>query len=188
MTKTIQTIALGALTTLATVAGGAAQAGYVYQGYHLMDGSDFVGHEAVATQMIGGLSELGIPVIDGGKEKLEVCEERNEEGFGTLGFYVPSMNVMAICTQSTGYGDMAMETLTHETVHVIQDARDGIENDTLVEGDAPYLMNLATGLGPQTYGFITEAYDEADWAVEVEAFYFETQPEAVAEELTRWAF
>ena len=184
----IKTLTLAGLTALATVAGSAAQAGYMYEGYHLMDGSDFTGNEAIATQLIEGLTEMGIPVLDGGKEKLEICEERTEEGYGTLGFYVPSHNVMAICTQNTGYGDQALETLTHETVHAIQDARDGLDNDTLGEGTTPYLMNLASGLGQRTYKFITEAYDQDDWAVEVEAWYFESQPEVVAEELTRWAF
>ena len=108
-----KTFTLTALTALTTVTAPAAQAGYMVDGYHLMDGSDFIGHEAVATQLVDGLAELGIPVLDGGKEKLEICEERNEKGYGTLGFYVPSHNVMAICTQNTGYGDLALETLTH---------------------------------------------------------------------------
>ena len=184
----IKTLTLSALTALATISGGAAQAGYTYQGYHFMDGSDFVGNEALATSMIDDLGEMGIPVFDGGKEKLEICEEGSKEGYGTLGFYIPSMDVMAICTQNTGYGDQAFETLTHEVVHVIQDARDGLDNDSLGEGDAPYLMNLVSGLGQRTYGFITEAYDRDHWAVEVEAFYFESRPEQVAEELSRWVF
>ena len=52
-----KTFTLTALTALTTAVAPAAQAGYMVDGYHLMDGSDFVGHERVATQLIGGLSE-----------------------------------------------------------------------------------------------------------------------------------
>ena len=188
MTNTITKTALALLTGLTATVAGPAQAGYMVDGYHLMDGSDFVGNERLAWRMIEDLAEMGIPVLDGGKEKLEICEERDENGYGTLGFYIPAMDVMAICTQNTGYGDQAFETFTHEVVHVIQDARDGLDNETLGEGTAPYLRNLANDMDERTFTFITEAYGREDWATELEAFYFQDRPEVVANELTRWAF
>jgi hypothetical protein len=35
---------------------------------------------------------------------------------------------------------------------------------------------------------IYSLYDESDYAVEIEAFYFETEPQVVMNEIQRWAF
>ena len=61
-------------------------AGYQVEGYHLMDGNDFgPQHKAVATQLIDTLTEIGVPVFDGGKNNIEICVP-NEDGSRTLGY------------------------------------------------------------------------------------------------------
>ena len=141
----LSTLALG------SVVAPSANAGYVYEGYHLMDGSDFPGYERVATPMIQALTEMGVPVIDGGKNKIEMCAPK--EGKMTLGFYVPASNVMVICTKSIP-GWLQMETLTHETVHVIQDARAGINNGDLGEASTDHLIALANDMDPDKINII----------------------------------
>lgn len=179
-------IGLGLLATLATVSGGVAQAGYQYDGIHLMDGSDF-GYEnqALATNMIESLTEMGIPVVDGGKNGMKVCQPEGDSY--TLGYYVPSQNYVVICTNVSGK-DMQFETLTHEAVHVIQDARTGINNDELMGPNKSFHRQLVDNLSGDKVNTIVDLYDESDWVVETEAFYFEDKPQAVAEELRRWAF
>ena len=180
-----KTTLLSLLTLTGTVTAPAL-AGYQYQGTQLMDGSDFGPHSVVAGDIINSLNELGVPVVDGGVENLPQCDPR-EDGSYTLGFYVPSMNVMAICTDH-GNQSLILETLTHEAVHVIQDVRAGIDNSKLSAGSTQYLSKLANDLHPEKANIITQLYDREDWNVEVEAFYFESRPYQVAQELHRWAF
>ena len=182
----IKTLGLGLLTTLATVTTPAL-AGYEVQGYHLMDGTDFgPQNEAVATQIIDDLTEMGIPVLDGGKNDVAHCEHR-EDGSQTLGFYVPSDDFMVVCTDGIDT-DLQMETLVHETVHVIQDARDGIDNGSLVGPEGEYLQAVVNALHPQKANLITTLYDREDWEIEAEAFLFETEGQEVATELAKWVF
>ena len=152
-----------------------------------MDGSDFgPQNEAVATQIINDLTEMGIPVFDGGKNDVAICDPR-EDGSQTLGFYVPSDDFMVVCTDGINK-DLQMETLVHETVHVIQDARDGINNGSLVGPSGQYLQAITKALHPTKYNLITELYDREDWVIESEAFFFETKGQVVANELTKWVF
>jgi len=179
-----KTLSLSVLTTLATITTP-VMAGYQYQGVHLMDGSDFTGNEQLANDMIVSLTNMGIPVVDGGKQKLELCEP--DENSYTMGFYVPAKNFMVICTNVTNKYDQ-FEVLTHEVVHVIQDARTGINSDTLGETDDRTHYQLASNLQEDHVVTITELYDKEDWVVETEAFYYQDKPEIVANELRRWAF
>ena len=173
------------LVTLAGTVVTPAMAGYQVDGYHLMDGSDFNGNEAVATEMINNLTEMGIPVLDGGKNDLPMCEAQDDKIL--LGAYAPGPNVMIICS-AHGHKDLMFETLVHETVHVIQDARDGLENSTLVEGSDSYLNDLVSDLDPRKAQNIVSLYDKEDYGVEIEAFYFEDKGEVVNDELKKWVF
>ena len=174
------------LITLTGTVTAPALAGYQYQGVQLMDGSDFGPNSLVAGDIINSLNEMGVPVVDGGVENLPQCDPK-EDGSYTLGFYVPSRNIMAICTDH-GNQDLILETLVHESVHVIQDARAGIDNGQLGEGGDDYLSKLADGLDNNKAQIIVNLYDREDWNVELEAFFFETQPQVVADELRTWAF
>ena len=172
------------LLTLSTLSAP-AMAGYQIDGVHLMDGSDFGKDELVATDMINSLTEMGIPVINGSLNNIDQCIPEDDKR--TLGFYAPGPNLMVICTDEIPTW-MQMETLTHEVVHVIQDARSGLDNSDLHEGSDKYLYKLVSNMDESKVETIANLYDESDWNVEIEAFYFETQPEAVAQELKTWAF
>ncbi len=183
--NTFTKVTLGTITTLATVVPSAL-AGYQVDGYYLMDGNDFGrNNQAVATQIINTLTEMDIPVLDGGKNDIEICVPK--DGKQTLGFYVPSKNFMVVCTDGID-NDLQMETLVHESVHVIQDARDGLDNDSLVGPKGEYFQKIVSDLPQYKANTITSLYDESDWAIESEAFYFEDKGQMVANELDRWAF
>ena len=184
MTNTFRNLTLGLLSTLSIVAPS-AQAGYQYEGIQLMEGSDFGQYSQLAGDMINSLNHMGVPVIDGGYEKLPICQPEGDSY--TLGYYVPSQNYMVICTNVSNHSEQ-FETLTHEVVHVIQDARTGINNDSLHAGSDIYLRQLVNGLPEYKVNTIASLYDESDWDVEVEAFYFETRPQEVASELRKFAF
>ena len=180
----IKTTLLSLLSLTATVTTPAL-AGYQYQGVSLMDGSDFGIHSKLATPMIEALTEVGVPVVDGGKNGIPMCQPEGDKII--LGFYVPATNIMVICTQHNNKGLM-METLTHESVHVVQDLRTGIENSELDGGSPEYLSKLATDLHPEKIHIISSLYDKSDWEVETEAFYFEDKPQTVVNEIQKWAF
>ena len=177
-------IGLGILTTLATVVP-TAQAGYVADGYHMMDGSDFGQYSKLAGPMISNLTKIGVPVLSGEKNDFSQCEVEGNKI--TLGFYVPAYNFMVIC-DGHGRTDLMMETLTHETVHVIQDLRDGLHNDSLIEGSDEYLSKLESDINPSKVNTIVSLYDREDWKVELEAFYYEDKPQTVNNELQKWVF
>ena len=172
------------LLTLSTVTAPVL-AGYQYDGVHLMDGSDFGSHEVLATDIINSLTEMGIPVLDGSKNEMKQCLPQGDRI--TLGFYAPQPNIMVICTDSVPVW-LQMETLTHESVHVIQDARAGLNNSSLGEASDEVLYKLVTNMDNSKVANIANLYDKEDWNVEVEAFYYETQPQVVANELRTWAF
>ena len=173
------------LLTLSTLSAPTL-AGYQVDGYHLMDGGDFgSANEVLATDMISSLTEMGIPVLDGSKNDFKQCMPQKDRQI--LGFYASVENIMVICTKSIPLS-LQMETLTHESVHVIQDARAGLNNHSLGEAPDEVLYKLVTNMDENKVSTIANLYDKKDWNVEVEAFFFETRPQAVANELRTWAF
>ena len=179
LTKTL----LGTLSLLSTITPSVLSGEQIGE-YHFMTGEDFGEHEALATQLIDTLSEMDVPVLDGTKNELPQCISKRST---VLGFYSPKHDIMVICTE--GVPDwLKFETLVHESVHVIQDARDGLENDTLEAGSERYIYNLSTDLAKKKLHLIHQSYPQSQWDIEVEAFYFETQPHVVLDELKRWVF
>ena len=83
---------------------------------------------------------------------------------------------MVIC-----YGDYTLraETLAHEAMHVVQDCRAGLNNNDLHITKNQYRFNqVVNGLGYKA-DIIVNQYDEEDWDIEAEAFFYETRPAAV---------
>ena len=162
---------LTTLATTATIIGGGAQAYEVHDGIGFYTPDDFSGAHA---EIVEGLDELGVPVVDGSTIK-GACEA--EPGYILYGFYVPSDNFMVLCRDGLSQNEIE-ETLTHEAVHAFQDYRAGIENDQL---EVPDVRSLFEAL-PQGYQQnILNTYDKADWELETEAWHFQDKPEAVAE-------
>ena len=164
-------IAIGVLAALATLAP-AANAKYVDKhGNTFYTPDDFTGAHAVIVEQ---LYEIGVPVVDG--RGTDLCPEEN-----ILGWYTGQKDFMVIC-----YGDynLRAETLTHEAVHVVQDCRDGLSNHTLEDPSNEDVKFWARRIGRKA-DLIVSQYEEEDWAIEAEAFYYETRPAAVSDDLHR---
>ena len=84
---------------------------------------------------------------------------------GTYGFYVPSENHIHICTDVATEEAQQYETLRHEAVHAAQ--RCVHPSMAFTINSSQYL--LSNGLQSH-WSFIQEAYDQEDWAIELEAF------------------
>ena len=80
-------------------------------------------------------------MLDGTKNELSQCMSKRSS---ILGYYSAKHDVMVIYTKDVPNW-LRFETLVHETVHVIQDARDGLENDTL-DGISHYISTLSGDL------------------------------------------
>ena len=184
--NTFTRIALGTLTTLATITTPAL-ATYEVDGYHFMDGSEFGENSSLANEMINSLDDHGVSVLDGVANNIKVCDPE-EDGSRVLGFYSPKYNFMVVCSSSDIPTWLMFETLVHETVHVIQDLRDGIDNESLVGPQGEYMSFLGKNLNPAKAENIQNMYQPEDWAIESEAFYFETQPQVVLNELQSFEF
>ncbi len=184
--NTITKITLGTLSTLATVVTPAL-ATYEVDGYHFMDGSEFGKNEQLATQLINSLDDHGVAVLDGEANNIRACNPQ-EDGSRVLGFYAPKYNFMVICSNSDIPTWLMFETLVHETVHVIQDLRDGIDNESLIGPQGEYMSFLGKNLSPAKAQNIQAMYQKKDWAIEAEAFFFETRPQTVLNELQKFEF
>ena len=169
--KNFTKLALTALTTLATLAPTANAKFQDQHGNTFYDRNDFTGAHAA---IVDRLYEIGIPVVDGRGTNL--CKNEN-----VLGWYTGEKNFMVIC-----YGDynLRAETLTHEAVHAVQDCRTGLETNSLDNPTNDDVRYWARNMGTKA-DLIVNNYDQEDWAIEAEAFFYETRPSAVADDLER---
>ena len=166
-----KSLLLTTLATTATIIGGGAQAYEVHDGIGFYTPDDFTGAHA---EIVEGLNELEIPVVDGSTIE-GACEA--EPGFILYGFYHPGENFMVLCSDGLTQNEIE-STLVHEAVHAYQDYRAGIHNGEL---SVPDMRSLFTQLPREFQENILHTYDESDWAVETEAWFFQDKPEAVAE-------
>ena len=139
-------------------------------------------HEGIAR----GLDALGVPVVNGISTPA-LCGDTDSEYY-TLAMYNRRHNFIIICPQNMTENWQFIESVTHEAAHVVQDCRSGIETNTLYPGDDKYLVGLWKALPLKKQETIANAYPEDKWAVEVEAFYFEDKPQAVAEGIREICF
>ena len=169
--NTFSKVLLSTLSTVATIAGGTAGAYEVHKGVGFYTPEDFTGAHS---QIVKSLYELEVPVVDGSTVD-GACEA--DPGMILYGFYIPSENVMVLCKDGLSQKDIE-ETLVHEAVHVIQDARAGINNDSMYVGDVRPLFRQLSDSYQQN---ILQNYDQKDWELETEAWFFQDKPEAVAD-------
>ena len=174
-----KTFALATLATLATVAP--ATAGYkAADGTPLLDATDF---PATHTELVKTITTAGVPIVDGGKMGLENCLDTSN-GY-LMGFYAPAANIMVICTNNGTNAEQA-KTLTHEAMHLVQDAGHGLHNDECETiGD---WKSLVPSLSDKHLHEIETYYTEDQWGHEVEARTFENEPNRVAGLIKKFTF
>ncbi len=91
------------------------------------------------------------------------CAEHGIED--TYGFFVPAKNHIHICDDVATTEEQVFETLRHEAVHAAQ--RCVNPSMAFTVHSSQYL--LSNGL-QSDWSFIQRAYDQKDWAIELEAF------------------
>ena len=88
------------------------------------------------------------------------CEDTD-----TYGFYLPSENYIAVCTNVATTHELRWETLRHEAVHAAQKCVNP-SMTSMVKSQA-YIEYHAS---QDDWSFIQRAYDPEDYAIELEAF------------------
>lgn len=109
----------------------------------------------------------------------EECEPQK------LGYYNSGSNQMVICSNNTKSNELYLETLAHESWHVVQDCVAGLDNPITVpvtEKDLPAFQSMFDGLKFSDLRNLT-LYDSEDLPYEVEAFYMEKRPDDVLQGL-----
>ena len=137
-----------------------------------------VTHRALA-QVI---NKVGVTIYDGRNTK--TCQPTKEGA--TLGYYQFHDNFVVLCTNNGNMGLM-LETLAHEAVHLAQDCKFGGVDSKQI-GPLGDWKKLAAKLPQYKVDTITKFYDKSDWAVEVEAFYFEDSAKSATQLVNRFCF
>jgi hypothetical protein len=177
----LKKFALGLLTIAATATTASpANAGFVVDGIPFMDEKDF---PAQAHGIVGLLYDLEVPIVDGGKLGVPDCKPQ-EDGY-LMGYYDMQENYMLLCTNN-GTQKEITETLIHEAVHTVQDCRAGLQNDRSRVGAGT--ADLWNRLSKQHHEEIIEFYPEEQHLHEVEARFFEQNPQAVEGGLRQFCF
>ena len=131
----------------------------------------------VPPQLAYLVEAANVPVIDG-RDFPDYCAQFNGD---ILGAYNAKANAMMMCVQNfEGKPGLYAEVFAHESVHLAQDCRTGIENTQLNPGNTSYLSELWAQLPQRKKDGILKNYPADKHNVEVEAFYFEDKPALVA--------
>ena len=170
--------ALAALTTASLVLAAPAAAQIErYSNNALLNGGIHPG-------IVRGLDALEVPVFDGAS--LDICQAT--ETAVPKAFYNFKHNAVLVCSQNIGSGDEFISAVTHEAVHMVQDCRSGLHTATLDERGSEYLAQLYSLLSTNLQDNIIAVYEPGDYAVEIEAFYFQSRPAAVAAGIQTFCF
>jgi hypothetical protein len=130
------------------------------------------------------IEDAGVPVYDG-RDLPQICQR---EGYTVYAAYSPVADAIIMCPNAIPNAEMYVESFTHEAVHLVQDCRAGLRNEEMYVGDEDYVISVAKALPEHKFTNIIRSYSEEDYIYEIEAFYFETKPLAVAEGVQNFCF
>lgn len=129
------------------------------------------------------VQHLGVLIIDGSKSNLAECIPTAQSV--TYGFYSASRNAMVLCTANGSIKAMN-RTFVHETMHMVQDCRAGLNNYSLKDKNS-YLTKLQyMGLNESHKQNIHELYHGESKVFEVEARKLEDSPNIVWKYLVKY--
>jgi len=128
------------------------------------------------------LNRAGVPIIDAGNHKR--CQPDGRGGV-LYGFYNPKANGMVLCT-ANGDNAKIIETFLHEAVHVIQDCRMGLKNESTATGYGA--KQMANRLPAEEVRWVRSHYPHDQHNHEFEARFLDNSPEAIAKGLTTYCF
>ncbi len=104
---------------------------------------------------------------------------------GVLGYYQPGYNRMTMCQNNRQDFNLYIETLAHETWHVVQDCAAGLDNAAVVpilNTDSSTFRSILASLGSADWQSLN-LYDPQDLPYEGEAFLMEKHPDKVLQAL-----
>lgn len=100
---------------------------------------------------------------------------------GLLGSYHPGLNKMTVCQNNITSNDLFIETLAHESWHLVQDCvgnlNDGIA-EPVTKGNAQWFKSMIKNLNASDLDNLS-LYESQDLPHEVEAFAMEKHPDLV---------
>ena len=134
--------------------------------------------------IVQGFDQLNVPVFNG--SDLTLCQIA--DGVRPVAFYNYKYNAVLVCEQNVQSADEFISSVTHEAVHMVQDCRNGLESESLVPAESNYLKELFARLPTHLQNNIVNVYKPSSYAVEIEAFYFQSRPAAVATGVRSFCF
>ena len=134
--------------------------------------------------IVQGFSDLEVPVFNG--NSMNICQVA--DGIRPVAFYNFKYNAVLVCEQNVQNADEFISSVTHEAVHMVQDCRNGLQSNPLEAADSEYLKQLFARLPGYLQDNILKVYEPSDYAVEIEAFYFQSRPAAVATGVQSFCF
>ena len=134
--------------------------------------------------IVQGFDQLNVPVFNGSDAAL--CQIA--DGIRPVAFYNFKYNAVLVCEDNVVSPDEFVSSVTHEAVHMVQDCRNGLQSNTLEAAPSEYLKQLFARLPGYLQDNIVDVYEPSHYAVEIEAFYFQSRPAAVATGVNRFCF
>ncbi|MDJ0509043.1 MAG: hypothetical protein QNJ64_07300 [Crocosphaera sp.] len=108
---------------------------------------------------------------------------------GLLGYYQPHYNRITMCQNNRQDFKLYIETLAHESWHVVQDCASGLNNGSIVpimKTDAATFRSILASLNSADWRSLN-LYDPQDLPYEGEAFLMEKHPDKVLDALNACA-
>ncbi|MGK7954739.1 MAG: hypothetical protein AB4063_05695 [Crocosphaera sp.] len=142
-----------------------------------LSGDDSNRYNFYEQKFLTALKKVGISV------SYESCQA------GVLGYYQPDYNRMTMCQNNRRDFNLYIETLAHESWHVVQDCAAGLDNGSVVPimtADSSTFRSILASLGSADWQSLN-LYDPQDLPYEGEAFLMEKHPDKVLQALNACA-
>ena len=132
-------------------------------------GGEKAQHYSLKEKFFYSIKKLGIPIVN------ENCRP------GLMGSYQPGKNKMILCQNNIKSDDLYIETLAHESWHIIQDCVGNLDDSEVVPvttGNFPLFKSILSSLNSSDISNLS-LYDSEKLPYEVEAFAMEKHPDVV---------
>ena len=142
-----------------------------------LSGDDSNRYNFYEGKFLTALKKVGISI------SYENCEA------GILGHYQPGPNRLTICQNNRENFNLYIETLAHESWHVVQDCAAGLHNSEVIpimKTDSSTFRSILVSLRSSDWESLN-LYDPHDLPYEGEAFYMEKNPDLVLQALNACA-
>ncbi len=137
----------------------------------------------VNPHLVSAVERLGVQALDASDETF--CSSDVSTPYA---LYHIKHNVIVLCTENMVSPDKLAKSYTHEVVHMVQDCRAGLHNSDLVENTVENTRYYFSQLPAHLQDNILRGYDQRDWNLEAEAYYFQDKPLTVLDGVNHFCF